>query len=113
MLRFRLFGIPVSVEPWFWVMAFVLGRGLDIRDRESLISTVIFAALVFISILVHELGHALSGRWLAGERQSIRLWKLKRPNPMPGVDVVHSVKQLCRQLDAHVNGPESGPHHGG
>ena len=74
MVRFSLFALPVSVEPWFWVMAFVLGRDLDIRDRESLISTVIFAALVFISILVHELGHALSGRWLAGERQSIRLW---------------------------------------
>ena len=74
MVRFSLFALPVSVEPWFWVMAFVLGRDLDIRDRESLISTVIFAALVFISILVHELGHALSGRWLAGGRQSIRLW---------------------------------------
>jgi precorrin-6A/cobalt-precorrin-6A reductase len=32
---------------------------------------------------------------------------------MPGVDVVYSLNQLCRQLDAHVNGPESGPHHGG
>ena len=44
---------------------------------------------------------------------SVRLWKLKRPNPMPNVEVVHSVNQLCRRLDAHVNGPEPGAHHGG
>ena len=46
-------------------------------------------------------------------RHSIRLWKLKRPNPIPSVDVVHSVSQLCRHLDAHVNRSETGPHHGG
>ena len=46
-------------------------------------------------------------------RHSIRLWKLKRPNPIPSVDVVHSVSQLCRHLHAHVNRSETGPHHGG
>ena len=46
-------------------------------------------------------------------QQAIRLWKLKRPNPMPNVEVVHSVNQLCRQLDAHDYGPETGAHHGG
>ena len=65
-------------------------------------------------VLCRQSGGAADQLWSdLARRQSIRLWKLKRPNPMPGVDVVHSVKQLCRQLDAHVNGPESGPHHGG
>jgi len=73
-LQFRLFGIPVNVEPWFWATAFLLGGGLDIRDKRSLLFVGLWMILVFVSILVHELGHALSGRRLAGGRPAIRLW---------------------------------------
>lgn len=55
-LRFRIGRIPVVVEPWFWVMAFVMGSHL----RGPAI--VLWVAVVFVSILVHELGHALLTR---------------------------------------------------
>ncbi|NIP95884.1 MAG: hypothetical protein GWO24_21600, partial [Akkermansiaceae bacterium] len=74
MIQFRLFGIPVHVEVWFWVSAFLLGGGLGISDKRSLILVGLWMLIVFVSILVHELGHALSGRWLGGGRQTIRLW---------------------------------------
>lgn len=66
MLRFRLFGIPVTVEPWHWlILAFVCG-GLHVRDRETLLTTLIGMAAGFLSILVHEFGHALTGRHFGG-----------------------------------------------
>lgn len=52
-LRFRLFGIPVRVHPMFWV----LSAGLGMHNNGS--ELIIFIACVFVSILVHEFGHAL------------------------------------------------------
>jgi len=57
-LRFSLFGIPVRVHPLFWaVSAFMGWAPNDIR------MTFIWIACVFVSILVHELGHALTAKY--------------------------------------------------
>jgi Zn-dependent protease len=53
-LNFRVAGIPVRVHPFFWIVTALLGAS-DPRPRAMF--TWILA--VFISILVHELGHAL------------------------------------------------------
>ncbi len=53
-LRFRLGRIPIEVEPLFWLMAFVMGSNL----RGPAI--VLWVLVVFVSIMVHELGHALA-----------------------------------------------------
>jgi Zn-dependent protease len=56
-IRFRLAGIPVYVEPAFMFLALIiafLGR--------SGINIVLLILAVFISVLVHELGHALAFR---------------------------------------------------
>lgn len=58
-LRFPLLGIPVRVSPWFWLMAVVLGWPYLQLGMPSLLMWV-FA--VFVSILVHEFGHALTAR---------------------------------------------------
>lgn len=55
-LRFSLFGIPVRVHPLFWVISAVMGW------REDLNLTLIWIGCVFVSVLVHELGHALAAR---------------------------------------------------
>ena len=55
-LNFSLFGIPVRVHPWFWVTAVFLGVNLTDRDLALLL---IWVVAVFISILWHELGHAV------------------------------------------------------
>lgn len=57
MIKFSVFAIPVTVRPSFWIVAGLLGYTLE---RPSLIA--IWIAIVFVSILVHELGHALTAR---------------------------------------------------
>lgn len=56
-LRFRLLGVPVRVHPMFWLMALLLS-GLG----EPL-GVLIWIAAVFVSIVVHELGHCGAFRW--------------------------------------------------
>ncbi len=56
-LHFRAFGIPVRISPWFWLAAFILGY-LSAGASQP-IAVLIFMAVMFVSILVHELGHAL------------------------------------------------------
>lgn len=57
-LRFSLGGIPVRVHPLFWLFTLVLGMNMpDPRDIF-----LIWLPVVFVSILVHELGHAAMSR---------------------------------------------------
>lgn len=56
-VRFRIFGIPVRIHPIFWLSsAFLVWNG----DRMDLVFIGILCVLV--SILVHELGHAVMSR---------------------------------------------------
>jgi stage IV sporulation protein FB len=60
--HFRLFGIPVRVEPVFFVIAVLFGASAA-QDVDGGINVTILSAWVvvtFVSILVHELGHALT-----------------------------------------------------
>lgn len=52
-LRFRLFGIPVRIHPFFWLVTLILALRPD-TDGKSL---VIWVLVVAFSILVHEFGH--------------------------------------------------------
>ncbi len=74
MIRFSIFGISVEIQPWFWVMMFFLGGGMRIGTSTSVLEIATFAMIALISILVHELGHALVGRRLGGGRAHIVLW---------------------------------------
>jgi Zn-dependent protease len=62
MLSFRLFGIPVTVHPSFLLIAAFLGLS---SRRFALILA--WVGIVFLSILVHELGHALTARAFGAE----------------------------------------------
>jgi stage IV sporulation protein FB len=53
-LNFVLFGIPVRIHPFFWLMCVLLGANL-IHSPPDLLVWVLAALL---SILIHELGHA-------------------------------------------------------
>jgi membrane-associated protease RseP (regulator of RpoE activity) len=55
-LNFKMFGVPVQIQPWFWVMTVILGYSQDSA------STLIWVAVVLVSILVHELGHVAAFR---------------------------------------------------
>ncbi len=60
MLEFNIFKIPVRVEPSFWVIIGILGilwnQG---SPSDMLVNAGIFVFVAFLSILIHELGHAL------------------------------------------------------
>lgn len=60
MIRFSLFSIPVRIELWFWVTTAFLGGAFDATNQEALLGTATFMLAAFISVLIHEMGHALT-----------------------------------------------------
>jgi Zn-dependent protease len=56
-LNFNIAGIQVRVHPLFWVIALLFGS-----SSGELIQWLIWVVAIFVSILVHELGHALAMR---------------------------------------------------
>ncbi len=52
-LNFPIFGIPVRVHPLFWVMGLLLGS-----RAGSITQILLWIVVIFISILIHELGHS-------------------------------------------------------
>lgn len=73
MIRFRLFGFPVTVEPWHWAILAFCGGALKIKEPEHLLPVLLFMAAGVVSILIHELGHALTMRLFGGRHISIVL----------------------------------------
>mgnify|MGYP000903227682 FL=1 len=55
-LHFSLFGIPVRVHPLFWFVALFL----NYRNLRAPMDVVTWIAAVFVAVLVHEFGHALT-----------------------------------------------------
>jgi stage IV sporulation protein FB len=54
-LNFTLFGTPVRIHPFFWLVGLMLGG-----PRMDFKIALIWLAASFISILIHELGHVLA-----------------------------------------------------
>ena len=61
-LHFSLLHIPVRIHPMFWVMGLILGSTGS--DDNKVLPIVIWVVAVFLSVLVHEMGHALAMRHL-------------------------------------------------
>ncbi|MGE3244066.1 MAG: site-2 protease family protein [Pirellulales bacterium] len=63
-LHFRVLGFPVRVSPWFWgVTVFMALNGGEKVDPKDVL---VWVGVVFVSILVHELGHAVLQRRFGG-----------------------------------------------
>lgn len=58
-LRWRMFGIPVRVHPMFWLVSALMGSQLLER---GVLYLALWVACVFVSVLIHEMGHVLMGR---------------------------------------------------
>jgi stage IV sporulation protein FB len=65
-LNFNLVGFPVRIHPLFWVIALLLGYS------GGIVQMLIWVLAIFVSILIHELGHALAFRFY-GQDSSIIL----------------------------------------
>ena len=62
-MEFRLFGFDVEIKMGFWITSVILGLGgrFDF-DAEGLKHLALWVPVVLVSVLVHELGHALAIR---------------------------------------------------
>ena len=65
--HFRLFGVPIRVEPFFVIVALLLGFHL-----EPVWVVFAWVVIVFVSVLLHEMAHAMTYRAL-GQRSAIVL----------------------------------------
>lgn len=66
-LNFRLFGTPVRVHVWFWIAMLILA------SRRDLLEAVVWVAVCFVSILLHEMGHVAAFRFF-GQRAEVVLY---------------------------------------
>jgi len=67
-LKFQVAGVPVRVHPFFWLAALLLGFDEDFR------LTLIWVAIVFVSILVHEMGHARASTFQGLRASVVMFW---------------------------------------
>ncbi len=67
-LKFRLFGVDTRVHPSFW-----LGGLMFAQNAGPMPLMLASIATLFVSILVHEMGHALSGKYFRDRSPSIVL----------------------------------------
>jgi len=59
-MKFRLFGVNVEVQMLFWAIAVLFGIRI-LRDPTAPRGAIVaWVGVVFVSVLVHELGHALA-----------------------------------------------------
>jgi stage IV sporulation protein FB len=69
--HFQLLGFPVRVTPFFWLAAVVIGWNLAIgagraggpNNPGQAVFLLLWIACMFLSILIHELGHSLAMRY--------------------------------------------------
>lgn len=62
MIKFSILGIPITIQPWFWITMAFIGGGLHASNSQEIILVLVFIFAGFLSILVHELGHAVAIR---------------------------------------------------
>jgi Zn-dependent protease len=55
-MRFRLFGVDIEIQLFFWLTAFLLG----FEYRQSVGHLIVWILIVLVSVLVHEFGHAFA-----------------------------------------------------
>ncbi|MEM1099690.1 MAG: site-2 protease family protein [Planctomycetota bacterium] len=96
-LNFRLFGIPVRIHPFFWLIAVLLGQ-----STPAPADLAVWVVAVLVSIVVHELGHALLQRFWGG-RPSIVLYGFGGLAMAPGVRLTP-----WRQIAISLAGPAAG-----
>jgi Zn-dependent protease len=100
MWTFRLLGFRVVVQSGFAILAGLFAL-LALQGGAGLVEAMMWPLVVFGSILVHELGHALTAQRLGLAVGDIELH-------MMGGEVTHARTQPARQLLISLAGPLAG-----
>ncbi|HUQ62316.1 MAG TPA: site-2 protease family protein [Acidimicrobiales bacterium] len=95
-LSFTLFGIPIRIDPSFFMIAVLWGLG---ERRVSLI--VSWVVVVTLSVLAHELGHAITFKIFDRRPNIVLQW-------MGGLTFAPGVLTPARQLIVSLAGPLAG-----
>lgn len=74
MLRFTLFGFPVLIHWIFWLNTALMGGAISADTQGEFRRVLGWVVAVFVSILIHELGHALTMRNYGDRRVGIVLF---------------------------------------
>ncbi len=62
-VHFRVLGIPVRIHPFFWIITLIIAMQGESAPPAEVLSWIV---AVFVSILIHEMGHALIQRHFGG-----------------------------------------------
>lgn len=74
-LNFSLFGFPVRVHPAFLILPLLLGAGLlQDPNTNAGVMLVLLIIIFFVSILVHELGHAVAFKYFGQASRIVIYW---------------------------------------
>jgi Zn-dependent protease len=71
---FSFLGFPVRVHPAFFVMPVLLGRGLILDGVNPGVGFLLVTLIFFVSILIHEIGHALAFRYYGIPSRVVLYW---------------------------------------
>ncbi|WP_395746749.1 site-2 protease family protein [Prosthecobacter sp.] len=74
MLRFTLFGFPVQIHGMFWLSTALMGGAGRDNSPDGFRQVLAWVVAVLLSVLIHELGHALAMRNYGDRRVNIVLY---------------------------------------
>ena len=73
-LNFSCFGFPVRVHPAFFIMPLLLGNGLITPAVNQGVGLLVVTGIFFVSILIHEIGHAVAFRYFGIPSRIVLYW---------------------------------------
>lgn len=93
-VHFRLLGFAVRVHPFYWLVTILLA----LQGRTTAIDAFLWVSVAFVSILIHELGHAFAFRYF-GRRAHIVL------HSFGGLAIPDAEYNSYQQRSSHGNDP--------
>ena len=97
-VHFRIFSVPVRIHPFFWVMSLIFG----LHGESPPAQVLLWVATVFVSILIHELGHALVQKQYGGRPRIVL-------HGMGGLAICSDCERSTRaQITISLAGPGAG-----
>lgn len=90
----RYFGIPVRIH-----ILFILFAYRELAASADVLGAFVYLLILWLSILVHEFGHALVARWCDGHADEIILW------PLGGLAFCRSIFNPTAHFLTAIGGP--------